>query len=97
MTLATSYMYMYVYIHVRTVIFSMYIVYTRTIYYYSDDCEWREDWNAYRCQSLDHRMLVIESLDGDTETRRLSPLALDGGDTGHGPYTDLLNGPMDHG
>ena len=42
-------------------------------------------------------MLVIESMDADTETRRLSPLALDGGDTGHGPYTDLLNGPMDHG
>ena len=42
-------------------------------------------------------MLVIESMDGDTETRRLSPLALDGGDTGHGHYTDLLNGPMDHG
>ena len=56
-----------------------------------------ETWNAYRCQSLDHRMLVIESLDADTETRRLSPIALDGGNTGHGPYTDLLNGPMDHG
>lgn len=42
-------------------------------------------------------MLVIESMDADTETRRLSPLALDGGDTGHGSYTDLLNGPMDHG
>lgn len=42
-------------------------------------------------------MLVIESMDADTETRRLSPLALDGGDTGHGLYTDLLNGPMDHG
>ena len=64
---------------------------------YSVNCEWRERWNAYSCHSLDHRMLVIESMDADSETRRLSPLALDGGDTGLGPYTDLLNGPMDHG
>lgn len=42
-------------------------------------------------------MLVIESLDSDTETRRLSPLALHGGNTGAGDYTDLINGPMDHG
>ena len=63
----------------------------------SENCEWREAWNAYLCHSLDHRMLVIESMDADSETRRLSPLALDGGDTGYGPYTDLLNGPMDHG
>lgn len=41
-------------------------------------------------------MLVIESMDGDSETRRVSPVAL----VGSGPeaeYTDLLNGPMDHG
>jgi hypothetical protein len=43
-------------------------------------------------------MLVIESLDADTETRRLSPLALHGGNTGAGvEFTDLINGPMDHG
>lgn len=65
--------------------------------FFSVDCQWREAWNAYACKSLDHRMLVIESMDADSETRRLSPLALDGGDTGHGSYTDLLNGPMDHG
>lgn len=37
-------------------------------------------------------MLVIESMDADTEVRRLSPVALsaDG-------YTNLLNGPQDHG
>lgn len=40
-------------------------------------------------------MLIIESLDGDTETRRLSPLALVA--SGTQEYTDLLNGPMDHG
>ena len=42
-------------------------------------------------------MLIIESMDDDTEMRRLSPVALTGGDTGHGHYTDLINGPMDHG
>ena len=42
-------------------------------------------------------MLIIESRDDDSETRRLSPVALTGGDTGHGEYTDLINGPMDHG
>ena len=42
-------------------------------------------------------MMVIESMDADTETRRLSPLALVGGDTGAVNYTDLMNGPMDHG
>ncbi|XP_033758069.1 fibrocystin-L-like [Pecten maximus] len=36
-------------------------------------------------------MLIIESLDADTETRRLSPVAL----LGDG-YVDLINGPQDH-
>ena len=61
-----------------------------------------ESWNAYRCQRLQHLMLVIESMDADSEVRRLSPIALVGGDTGGGArdgswYTDLINGPMDHG
>ena len=61
-------------------------------------CELRASWQAYRCKGLQHHMLVIESLDGDTETRRLSPMALHGGNTGSGAeYTDLINGPMDHG
>lgn len=42
-------------------------------------------------------MLIIESMDPDTEIRRLSPLGLRGGDTGYGKYIDLINGPMDHG
>ena len=42
-------------------------------------------------------MLVIESMDADTEVRRVSPIAVHGGDTGFGKYTDLMNGPMDHG
>ena len=55
-------------------------------------CSWNEDWNAYKCSSINHKMLVIESLDTDTETRRLSPVAI----IGNG-YVNLLNGPMDHG
>ncbi len=37
-------------------------------------------------------MVIIESMDEDTETRRLSPVAVlcDG-------YIDLINGPQDHG
>lgn len=56
---------------------------------------WMSAWNAYHCQGLKHLMLVIESMDSDTEVRRLSPVALVGGTTWQ--YTDLLNGPMDHG
>lgn len=37
-------------------------------------------------------MLIVESLDEDTETRRLSPVAI----LGNG-YLDLINGPQDHG
>jgi hypothetical protein len=38
-------------------------------------------------------MLIIESMDSDTETRRLSPVAVMS-DNG---YIDLINGPQDHG
>jgi hypothetical protein len=38
-------------------------------------------------------MLIIESMDPDTETRRLSPVAIMS-DNG---YIDLINGPQDHG
>ena len=60
-------------------------------------CVFMAQWQAYSCKNLQHLMFVIESMDADTETRRLSPIALDGGNTGNGDYTDLLNGPMDHG
>ena len=55
-------------------------------------CIKRDAWQAYECHGLDYEMLVIESMDSDTETRRLSPVAL----LGDG-YLDLLNGPEDHG
>lgn len=56
-------------------------------------CEFVESWNMYRCSEIDHLMLVIESLDIDTEVRRLSPIGI-GSTNG---YIDLLNGPQDNG
>ncbi|XP_076865903.1 fibrocystin-L-like isoform X2 [Brachyhypopomus gauderio] len=56
------------------------------------NCIYISTWQAYKCLDLDYRMLVIESLDVDTESRRLSPVAV----LGDG-YLDLLNGPQDHG
>uniref|UniRef100_A0A8B9H868 Polycystic kidney and hepatic disease 1 (autosomal recessive)-like 1 n=1 Tax=Astyanax mexicanus TaxID=7994 RepID=A0A8B9H868_ASTMX len=55
-------------------------------------CTYMSSWQAYKCFSMNYRMLVIESLDSDSETRRLSPVAV----LGSG-YIDLLNGPQDHG
>lgn len=53
----------------------------------------RSTYQAWHCdQRLTYRMVVLESLDSDTETRRVSPVAVlsDG-------YVDLVNGPQDHG
>ena len=41
-------------------------------------------------------MLTIESMDGDTMTRRLSPVAILGHDSQGDGVIDLINGPMDH-
>ena len=60
-------------------------------------CIYMESWNGYKCNNIDHYVLVIESMDTDTEVRRLSPIALHGGNIRNGEYTDLINGPMDHG
>ncbi len=57
-----------------------------------DDCSFMTDWNAYICSKLDHLMLVVESLDADTEVRRLSPISY-----GANGFVNLVNGPMDHG
>lgn len=51
------------------------------------NCTYMRRWQAYECFDLDYRMLVIESLDADTETRRLSPVAV----LGDG-FVDLING-----
>nr|DBA24045.1 TPA: hypothetical protein GDO54_011748 [Pyxicephalus adspersus] len=55
-------------------------------------CVYMSSWESYKCFGLNYEMLVIESLDTDTETRRLSPVAV----LGDG-YIDLINGPQDHG
>lgn len=57
-----------------------------------DTCSYMSTWQSYKCFGLNYRMLVIESLDTDTETRRLSPVAILGD-----KYVDLINGPQDHG
>nr|XP_026692211.1 fibrocystin-L-like isoform X4 [Ciona intestinalis] len=56
------------------------------------NCVKRTSWRAHECHGYRHELLIIESLDVDSETRRLSPVALltEG-------YIDLLNGPQDHG
>ena len=55
-------------------------------------CEYNADWRLYECSNLSHLMLVLESLDEDTEVRRLSPIGI-----GANGFIDLLNGPMDNG
>jgi hypothetical protein len=44
------------------------------------------------CTGLRHRVFIVESLDADSESRRLSPMAL-----WSGGYLNLVNGAMDHG
>ena len=55
-------------------------------------CTWVSSAHAYKCEDLHYAMLIIESLDKDTETRRLSPIAI-----ASQKYIDLINGPQDHG
>ncbi|XP_035687262.1 fibrocystin-L-like [Branchiostoma floridae] len=57
-----------------------------------DSCTYKSYWQAWECHDIDYEMLIIESMDADTEMRRLSPVALlaDG-------YVDLENGPQDQG
>jgi hypothetical protein len=60
----------------------------------TDNCTYQSEWQMYHCpNNLNYRMLIIESMDSDSETRRLSPVAILS-DTGS---IDLLNGPQDHG
>jgi hypothetical protein len=52
-------------------------------------CVYQSNWQAYECHGLNHSNLIIESMDNDTEHRRLSPVAIIS-DNG---YLDLINGP----
>ncbi|XP_053415184.1 fibrocystin-L isoform X2 [Nycticebus coucang] len=55
-------------------------------------CKYIPEWQSYKCFGMEYAMMVIESLDSDTETRRISPMAI----VSNG-YVDLINGPQDHG
>ncbi|ROT65416.1 putative fibrocystin-L [Penaeus vannamei] len=61
-----------------------------------DSCTLMTEWRAWKCTNFRHRMMVIESMDSDTEIRRLSPIGLIA-NPGVNGYVDLLNGPMDRG
>lgn len=58
----------------------------------NEKCIFISDWRMYKCKDMSYKMFVVESLDPDTETRRISPVAL-----GSDGYIDLINGPQDHG
>ncbi len=51
-------------------------------------CTYKPKWQAYECHGLDYRMMMIESMDIDTEKRRIAPIAIISDDG----YLDLING-----
>ena len=57
-------------------------------------CTWNDDWTAYSCTGINHRLLIIESMDRDSKIRRLSPIAMLANPGSEG-YIDLVNGPQD--
>jgi len=63
--------------------------------YRDSSCNYNEDWRAFSCANINHRIMIIESLDRDTLIRRLSPIAVLA-DRGTNGYIDLVNGPQDH-
>jgi hypothetical protein len=63
--------------------------------YRDGTCQWNDNWRAYKCQEINHRFVLIESMDRDTKIRRLSPIAMLA-DAGPNGYIDLVNGPQDH-
>ena len=60
----------------------------------SGDCTWMSDWTAYSCTGIEHRLMLVESMDRDTKIRRLSPIAMLANPGSEG-YIDLVNGPQD--
>jgi hypothetical protein len=56
-------------------------------------CKYVNEWQGYECINIDYKMLMIESMDPDSETRRISPVAI----LSDKKYLDLINGPQDHG
>ena len=60
----------------------------------NSQCTWLNEWHAYKCHGINHRLMILESLDIDTLDRRLSPVAVLA-NPGSGGYIDLINGPQD--
>ena len=60
----------------------------------NEQCSWVEDWHAYKCHGINHRLMIMESMDIDTLDRRLSPVAVLA-NPGPNGYIDLINGPQD--
>ncbi|CAF4366562.1 unnamed protein product [Rotaria socialis] len=59
----------------------------------SNSCVLHSSWGMYQCINNNYySMLIIESMDSDTETRRLSPIAI----MSSNGYIDLINGPQNH-
>ena len=53
-------------------------------------CSLENDWEAWHCTNMTMKLLVIESMDSDAETRRLSPIGIF---SDNRKYIDLINGP----
>ena len=60
----------------------------------NDQCEWVPEWHAFKCHDINHRLLIMESMDVDTLDRRLSPVAVLA-NPGPNGFIDLINGPQD--
>ena len=52
-------------------------------------CTFETKFNAYLCDGFNYKFFIIESMDHDTETRRLSPVGV-----ATQGYIDLINGPQ---
>ena len=62
--------------------------------YRDSTCSYNDNWRAYKCSGINHRLMIIESMDRDTKIRRLSPVAVLANPGSNG-YIDLVNGPQD--
>ena len=62
--------------------------------YRDSSCVYNPVWRAYKCNGIQHRLMIIESMDRDTKIRRLSPVAVLA-NPGPNGYIDLVNGPQD--
>ncbi|XP_069115426.1 fibrocystin-L-like [Argopecten irradians] len=59
-------------------------------------CVANNELRYWNCTTNDHEVVMLESMDSDTETRRLSPVALLACPD-NTCFINLLNGPQDHG